>query len=42
VQSDLEIAALADPEFAQHFLVSAEKLSQLVSDSSDLEADASQ
>jgi 16S rRNA A1518/A1519 N6-dimethyltransferase RsmA/KsgA/DIM1 with predicted DNA glycosylase/AP lyase activity len=28
--SDREIAALADPEFGQHFLVSAEKLSQLV------------
>jgi 16S rRNA A1518/A1519 N6-dimethyltransferase RsmA/KsgA/DIM1 with predicted DNA glycosylase/AP lyase activity len=30
MQSDREIAALADPEFGQHFLVSAEKLSQLV------------
>jgi 16S rRNA A1518/A1519 N6-dimethyltransferase RsmA/KsgA/DIM1 with predicted DNA glycosylase/AP lyase activity len=28
--SDREIAALADPEFGQHFLVSAEKLAQLV------------
>jgi 16S rRNA A1518/A1519 N6-dimethyltransferase RsmA/KsgA/DIM1 with predicted DNA glycosylase/AP lyase activity len=30
MQSDREIAALADPAFGQHFLVSAEKLSQLV------------
>jgi 16S rRNA A1518/A1519 N6-dimethyltransferase RsmA/KsgA/DIM1 with predicted DNA glycosylase/AP lyase activity len=28
--SDREMAGLADPEFGQHFLVSAEKLSQLV------------
>jgi 16S rRNA A1518/A1519 N6-dimethyltransferase RsmA/KsgA/DIM1 with predicted DNA glycosylase/AP lyase activity len=28
--SDREMAALADPEFGQHFLVSPEKLSQLV------------
>ncbi len=30
VPSDREIAALASPELGQHFLVSAEKLSQLV------------
>jgi hypothetical protein len=30
MQSDREIAARADPELQQHFLVSAEKLSQLI------------
>lgn len=30
MQSDREIAAHADPKFGQHFLVSAEKLSELV------------
>lgn len=30
MQSDQEIAALADPQLGQHFLVSAEKLSLLV------------
>jgi 16S rRNA A1518/A1519 N6-dimethyltransferase RsmA/KsgA/DIM1 with predicted DNA glycosylase/AP lyase activity len=30
MQSDREIAARADPQLAQHFLVSAEKLSKLI------------
>lgn len=30
MQSDREIAALADPQLGQHFLVSAEKLSKLI------------
>ena len=36
MQSDREIAAHADPQLSQHFLVSAEKLSKLVIAAADI------